>query len=93
MINLVNVVVKHFGCVVRVEEGNDGVLDWDNLGFGLVQTDYMYSMRCAGDGVAAGGQFSDGKLGRYGNIELSPASGVLNYGQVLILILSAKILG
>ncbi|WOL03067.1 branched-chain-amino-acid aminotransferase 3, chloroplastic-like [Canna indica] len=53
-------------------------LDWDNLGFTLVPTDYMYIMKCSEDGI-----FSEGELRRYGPIELSPASGVLNYGQGL----------
>lgn len=53
-------------------------IDWDNLGFGLIPTDYMYMMKCArGEG------FSKGELKRYGNIEISPAAGVLNYGQGL----------
>lgn len=53
-------------------------IDWDNLGFGLVPTDYMYMMKCA-----QGEKFSDGKLQRFGNIELSPSAGILNYGQGL----------
>ncbi|KAK4782859.1 hypothetical protein SAY86_007233 [Trapa natans] len=53
-------------------------LDWDNLGFGLLPTDYMYSMKCD-----RGGNFSNGELQRFGNIELNPSSGVLNYGQGL----------
>ncbi|XP_078149955.1 branched-chain-amino-acid aminotransferase 3, chloroplastic-like isoform X3 [Carex rostrata] len=36
----------------------------------------MYVMKCSRDG-----NFKDGKLSRHGNIELSPHSGVLNYGQ------------
>ncbi|KAB1220440.1 Branched-chain-amino-acid aminotransferase 2, chloroplastic [Morella rubra] len=41
-------------------------------------TDYMYTMKCSkGEG------FQQGQLSRYGNIELSPAAGVLNYGQGL----------
>ncbi|KAI3890814.1 hypothetical protein MKW92_027536 [Papaver armeniacum] len=51
---------------------------WDNLGFGLVPTDQMYMSKCS-----TGGNFSKGELQRYGNIELSPSSGVLNYGQGL----------
>ncbi|XP_024187741.1 branched-chain-amino-acid aminotransferase 2, chloroplastic isoform X2 [Rosa chinensis] len=51
-------------------------VDWDNLGFGLVPTDYMYMMKCSNNGI-----FEQGQLNRYGNIELSPAAGVLNYGQ------------
>ena len=52
-------------------------VDWDNLGFGIMPTDYMYVMKCSkGEG------FEEGQLNRYGNIELGPAAGVLNYGQV-----------
>jgi len=52
-------------------------IDWDNLGFGLQPTDYMYIMKCA-----RGGTFSKGQLQRFGNIELNPSAGILNYGQV-----------
>lgn len=53
-------------------------INWDNIGFGLVPTDYMYIMKCSrGEG------FSKGGLQRYGNIEISPSAGVLNYGQGL----------
>ncbi|GAB4847135.1 Branched-chain-amino-acid aminotransferase, mitochondrial [Ancistrocladus abbreviatus] len=53
-------------------------IDWDNLGFGFMPTDYMYIMKCP-----HGGNFSKGELRRFGNIELSPSAGVLNYGQGL----------
>ncbi|CAN1342930.1 Branched-chain amino acid aminotransferase 2, chloroplastic [Linum perenne] len=53
-------------------------VDWDNLGFGYIETDYMYMMKCDREG-----SFSDGQLQRFGNIELSPSAGVLNYGQGL----------
>ncbi|KAL0431452.1 UNVERIFIED_CONTAM: Branched-chain amino acid aminotransferase 2, chloroplastic [Sesamum radiatum] len=53
-------------------------IDWDNLGFRLTTTDYMYIMKCS-----QGEIFSKGKLQRFGNIELSPCAGVLNYGQGL----------
>ncbi|KAK0603267.1 hypothetical protein LWI29_003201 [Acer saccharum] len=53
-------------------------IDWDNLGFGFLPTDYMYVMKCARDG-----NYSKGELQRFGNIELSPSAGVLNYGQGL----------
>ncbi|XP_061336401.1 branched-chain-amino-acid aminotransferase 2, chloroplastic-like isoform X1 [Gastrolobium bilobum] len=36
----------------------------------------MYVMKCA-----KGDKFSEGTLTRYGNIELSPFAGILNYGQ------------
>jgi branched-chain amino acid aminotransferase len=55
-------------------------IDWDNLGFGLQPTDYMYFMKCD-----QGGTFTKGELKRFGNIELNPSAGVLNYGQVLLL--------
>ncbi|KAK2656743.1 hypothetical protein Ddye_009795 [Dipteronia dyeriana] len=53
-------------------------IDWDNLGFGFQPTDYMYVMKCT-----RGGNYSKGELQRFGNIELSPSAGVLNYGQGL----------
>ncbi|XWS33445.1 hypothetical protein CRYUN_Cryun22dG0083600 [Craigia yunnanensis] len=53
-------------------------IDWDNLGFGLLPTDYIYTMKCT-----QGGSFSKGELQQFGNIELSPSAGVLNYGQGL----------
>ncbi|KAK6927883.1 Aminotransferase class IV [Dillenia turbinata] len=53
-------------------------LDWDNLGFGFQPTDYMYFMKSTKDGF-----FSKGELQRFGNIELNPSAGVLNYGQGL----------
>ncbi|ONK76117.1 uncharacterized protein A4U43_C03F24080 [Asparagus officinalis] len=56
------------------DESSD--IDWDKLGFGVVRTDYMYVMKCS-----LGDTFSCGELNRYSNIELNPASGVLNYGQ------------
>lgn len=59
--------------------GGGGEIDWDNLGFGLTPTDYMYVTRCSPEDR---GDFPRGELCRYGNIELSPSSGVLNYAQV-----------
>ncbi|KAJ9546866.1 hypothetical protein OSB04_019409 [Centaurea solstitialis] len=53
-------------------------IDWETLGFGLVHTDYMYTTKCP-----RGGSFSEGKLVPFGNIEISPSAGVLNYGQGL----------
>ncbi|KAI3732952.1 hypothetical protein L1987_64165 [Smallanthus sonchifolius] len=53
-------------------------IDWDNLGFGLRRTDYMYKAKCTSNNT-----FEQGQLSVYGNIELSPAAGVLNYGQGL----------
>ncbi|KAI4315108.1 hypothetical protein L6164_027954 [Bauhinia variegata] len=53
-------------------------INWENLGFGIQSTDYMYIMK-----YPQGGSFSKGELQRFGNIELSPSAGVLNYGQGL----------
>ncbi|XP_021725030.1 branched-chain-amino-acid aminotransferase 2, chloroplastic-like [Chenopodium quinoa] len=55
-------------------------IDWDNIGFSLTPTDYMYKMKCSKDD-----EFTviEANLIPYGNIELSPAAGVLNYGQGL----------
>ncbi|XP_020570743.1 branched-chain-amino-acid aminotransferase 2, chloroplastic-like [Phalaenopsis equestris] len=53
-------------------------VEWDKLSFGLVETDYMYIMKCSQDD-----EFSHGHLNKYGNIELSPSAGVLNYAQGL----------
>jgi len=73
---------EQFGMTFCSEPSTLADIDWDNLGFGLIPTDYMYTMKCVrGEG------FSKGELRRYGNIEISPAAGVLNYGQVSNLIL------
>lgn len=52
-------------------------IDWDNFGFGLRPTDFMYVMKCGLDG-----EWQQGELQRFGNLEVSPSAGVLNYGQV-----------
>lgn len=54
-------------------------INWDNLGFDHVATDYMFVMKCCG-----GDKFSDGELQSFGKIELNPFSSVLNYGQGII---------
>ncbi|KAM4121533.1 hypothetical protein ACB094_01G013200 [Castanea mollissima] len=54
-------------------------ISWENLGFSPVTTDFMYVMKFSGDG-----EFLSGGLQRFGNIELNPASCVLNYGQGII---------
>ncbi|XP_019182807.1 PREDICTED: branched-chain-amino-acid aminotransferase 5, chloroplastic-like isoform X2 [Ipomoea nil] len=51
-------------------------IDWDDLGFSHLPTDYMYIMKCS-----QGDSFSKGELLRFGNIELNPSAGILNYGQ------------
>ncbi|XWS67541.1 hypothetical protein CRYUN_Cryun04dG0015300 [Craigia yunnanensis] len=54
-------------------------VNWDELGFALTKTDNMYVMNCSKDEET----FSKGILTRFGNIELCPSSGILNYGQGL----------
>lgn len=51
-------------------------VDWDNFGFGLRPTDFMYVMK--GD---LDGNWQKGELQPFGNLDVSPAAGVLNYGQ------------
>ncbi|KAG2329504.1 hypothetical protein Bca4012_020936 [Brassica carinata] len=71
-----NAVLSNSSSSTDVSEVAD--IDWDNIGFGLKPTDYMYVMKCNLDG-----EFSNGELQRFGNIEVSPSAGVLNYGQGL----------
>ncbi|XP_010503632.1 PREDICTED: branched-chain-amino-acid aminotransferase 3, chloroplastic isoform X1 [Camelina sativa] len=71
-----NAVLSNSSSSTEVSELAD--IDWDNIGFGLKPTDYMYVMKCNIDG-----EFSKGELQRFGNIEVSPSAGVLNYGQGL----------
>ncbi|THG19640.1 hypothetical protein TEA_019061 [Camellia sinensis var. sinensis] len=51
-------------------------IDWNNIGFGIRPTDYIYITKSSADGI-----FEQGQLNPYGNIELNPSAGVLNYGQ------------
>ncbi len=51
-------------------------LDWNLLGFNAVKTRSMFSATCH-----KGEKWSGGSLIPYGNIEISPAAAVLNYGQ------------
>ncbi|KAL9224562.1 hypothetical protein vseg_000584 [Gypsophila vaccaria] len=75
-----------FCCHSRDTDCNEGKyagqgedIDWENVGFGITPTDYMYVTKCSSHDE----EFSEGQLIPYGNIELSPAAGVLNYGQGL----------
>jgi branched-chain amino acid aminotransferase len=51
-------------------------IDWDNLDFSLHPTRSMYIAKCE-----EGGEWQTGQLVSYGDIKISPAAGVLNYGQ------------
>ena len=51
-------------------------INWDSLGFDVVETKSMFTANCSKEG-----HWSGGSLIPYGNIEISPAAVVLNYGQ------------
>ena len=51
-------------------------IDWDKLTFSITPARSMYIAHCE-----LGGEWEEGKLIPYGDISLSPAAGVLNYGQ------------
>ena len=51
-------------------------IDWDGLGFNLVKTKSMFTADCQ-----SGENWENGSLIPSGNIELSPAAVILNYGQ------------
>ena len=53
-------------------------IDWDKLTFSLTPTDTMYVAT-----TTAEDPWMPGDLRPYGNISISPAAGVLNYGQGL----------
>lgn len=51
-------------------------IDWDNLSFTVTPTRSMWLMECEGDHV-----WDEGHLEPFRTLRLSPAAGVLNYGQ------------
>ena len=51
-------------------------IEWETLGFDAVETRSMFIAKCSIDE-----KWSGGSLIPYGNIELSRAAAVLNYGQ------------
>ncbi|GAQ81969.1 branched-chain amino acid aminotransferase [Klebsormidium nitens] len=51
-------------------------IDWDNIGFGIRDTDYMYVATCQ-----LGTEEWRGSLRPFGNMTMSPSAAVLNYGQ------------
>ena len=53
-------------------------INWDELSFSLTVTKEMFLATCKSDGVWDKGEFRP-----FGNISISPAAGVLNYGQGL----------
>ncbi|KAL6211863.1 hypothetical protein ACLB2K_017086 [Fragaria x ananassa] len=65
------------------EKYADGV-QWDEVGFVITPTDFMYTMNCSDGNI-----FSQGHLIPYRNIELCPSAGILNYGQGILEALKA----
>ena len=59
-----------------MDSGSIDFIDWDNLGFDVVETRSMYYATCHKKK-----EWEEGNIIPYGTIELSPAAGVLNYGQ------------
>ena len=51
-------------------------INWDELTFSITPTKSMYEAHCEIDG-----EWDKGQLVPYGNVSMSPAAGVLNYGQ------------
>ncbi|KAM1152350.1 hypothetical protein ACFX2J_034802 [Malus domestica] len=63
----------------EADEKHVDAMNWDELEFGVIPTDYMYIMICSD-----GENFSQGHLAPYRKIELSPFAGILNYGQGIL---------
>jgi len=53
-------------------------VDWDALTFSFTQTDRMYMATCK-----QGNQWEEGQMQDFADLSISPAAGVLNYGQGL----------
>ena len=58
---------------------NDGpAIDWDNMTFSYQKTDRMFIAHCE-----QGGDWQSGVMQDFQDLSISPAAGVLNYGQGL----------
>lgn len=55
---------------------NPQTINWNSLGFDFIETKTMFKANCKQNGL-----WEDGSLEPVGTISLSPAAGVLNYGQ------------
>ena len=53
-------------------------LDWDSLSFSMTETDHMVIATCDAEGC-----WSDLRVRPFGDLSISPAAAVLNYGQGL----------
>ncbi|KAL0731044.1 hypothetical protein Bca4012_027138 [Brassica carinata] len=65
-------------CLTSEPDEKYANVNWEELGFTLIPTDYMYVAKCK-----QGESFSEGKIVPYGDISISPSAGILNYGQGL----------
>ncbi|KAF2564840.1 hypothetical protein F2Q70_00015374 [Brassica cretica] len=65
-------------CLTSEADEKYANVNWEELGFTLIPTDYMYVAKCK-----QGESFSEGKIVPYGDISISPSAGILNYGQGL----------
>ena len=61
-----------------MSEDAEPEIDWDSLTFSFTQTDRMYIATCK-----QGEEWDKGAMQDFQNLSLSPASGVINYGQGL----------
>ena len=59
-------------------EDTDTSIDWDALTFSFTQTDRMYLATCK-----EGEEWQPGSIVDFGSLSISPAAGVINYGQGL----------
>ena len=56
----------------------EDLVDWDKLTFSMTETDFMYIAK-----TKMNDAWMPGEIRPYGNISISPAAGVINYGQGL----------
>jgi len=56
----------------------EDLVDWDKLTFSMTETDFMYIAK-----TKMNDAWMPGDIRPYGNISISPAAGVINYGQGL----------
>jgi|TARA_A100001388_G_scaffold115123_1_gene84873 branched-chain amino acid aminotransferase len=61
-----------------VLDESEPVVDWDSLTFSFTKTDRMYLSKCE-----LGGEWAVGSMMDFEDLVISPAAGVLNYGQGL----------
>jgi len=61
-----------------VPDGNEPAVDWDSLTFSFTETDRMYFSKCK-----LGEEWAVGSMKDFEDLVISPAAGVLNYGQGL----------